>query len=85
MYHIRRNKQFKQTNNIMKTQVMIENEINTIFATKKLYNEFIQLFPFNQIKETKTYYYKIVNMFGEKELRLHKKSLRVTTAKINQK
>ena len=69
----------------MKTQVMILSEINNLFSINKRYNEFTALFPFNTIKENDTYYYKNVNMFGEKELRLHKKSLRVTTAKINQK
>jgi hypothetical protein len=66
----------------MKTQGQILAEINSLFQASKKYNEFTALFPFNQIFETKDYYFKKVNMFGNKELRLFKNSLRVTTKTI---
>lgn len=43
--------------------------------------QFLALFPKVEIQETEKYYFKKVNMFGEKELRLFKKTKRITTAK----
>lgn len=69
----------------MRTQKIISNEIRTLCNNVNRYNEFHFLFSGNEIYETEKYYFKIVNMFGHKELRLHKKSLRVTTSKIKTK
>ena len=45
------------------------------------YCQFLDLFPETEIQETENYYFKKVNMFGEKELRLFKKTKRITIAK----
>ena len=44
--------------------------------------EFLALFPEIEIQETPNYYYKVVSMFGNKELRLFKNSKRITTKSI---
>lgn len=46
------------------------------------YCQFLYLFPETEIQETENYYFKKVNMFGGKELRLFKKTKRITTAKL---
>lgn len=46
------------------------------------YCQFLDLFPETEIQETENYYFKKVNMFGEKELRLFKKTKRITIVKI---
>lgn len=59
--------------------------INPIYIQKiygQRYCEFISLFPDIEIQETEKYYYKIVNMFEKKELRLFKKSKRITTKQL---
>lgn len=52
-----------------------------IFYGRK-YCEFLSLFPETPIQETENYYFKKVDMFGEKELRLFKKTKRITISKI---
>jgi len=55
-------------------------EVQKMYGNR--YCEFLALFPNAEIKETENYYFKKVNMFGSKELRLFKKSKRITTKKL---
>lgn len=50
-------------------------QIQTFYGNK--YCQFLDLFPEAEIQETENYYFKKVNMFGEKELRLFKKTKRI--------
>jgi hypothetical protein len=56
------------------------NTIQKMYGNK--YCQFLSLFPNTEIKETEKYYFKEVCMFGNKELRLFKKSKRITTKKL---
>ena len=58
----------------------MKNKIQQMFGNK--YCEFLAIFPNIEIKETEKYYFKNVNMFGNKELRLFKSSKRITTKKL---